>query len=433
MITSLSGVRGILNDDMTLGDVSRFAGNFAAYTKAREILVARDSRRTGQVMMRAVVGAVMSEGADVIDYGIISTPALFRESRTRRKPAIMVTASHNEPEFNGLKFMVDGRGIAADGFEAVALSKGRTNPTFGPARFRRRERSGYVDDLVDRFGEGSCEEVRVALDLGGGAAITHSVKLLTRLGCDVVSMNDAYGVFNRKVDPVADELRLLRKLVKTRCCEIGLGFDCDGDRLAVVDADGNKRTGDYMLTLAMSEMLAETGEKRVVVSQDTTQAIEDVFRKAGGEVFRSKVGEANVVGRMIENDVRIGGEGSSGGLIDADFNYCRDSMLASLIILRALKRKGRRVYDSVPSYHQARVAFRIPRTSALRAIKKLAAKYDDSDPTDGVKIRLSKRSWVLLRPSGTEDLMRVSAEAETSGRAEKIANEFSRKLKELSR
>ncbi len=433
MITSLSGVRGILNHDMTIADVSRFAGNFAAFTKGKEILVARDTRKTGPAMTRAVAAGVMSQGADVMDYGVVSTPALFRESRMRQLPAVMVTASHNEPEFNGLKFIVDGRGIVADGYEAVVQARNKEGSPFSLARQRRRDRSSYVDDLVERFGEGSCKGVSVALDLGGGAATTHSVKLLTRLGCDVVSLNDAPGIFNRKIDPVADELRLLRKIVKTRRCDIGLGFDCDGDRLVIVDADGNKRTGDYMLTLAMSEMISGTEEKSVVVSQDTTQAIEEVVKEAGGEVFRSRVGEANVVGRMAEKGVRIGGEGSSGGFIDAEFNYCRDSMLASLIILRALKRDGHEAYDSVASYHQVRVALRIPRTRAQRAIKRLAMRYGDSDSMDGVKIRVSKHSWVLLRPSGTEDLVRVSAEAKTSSGADKIANAFSKKLKELSK
>ena len=433
MIASLSGVRGILNVDLTLGDVSRFARNFATAAGSDEVLLAMDSRSTGPAIARAVAGSIMSRGVDVLDFGVISTPALFRESRMRKKPAVMVTASHNEPEFNGLKFLVDGKGIGKDLFERTVADEGGLAGPFGKAMIRRTERTTYVDDLVERYGEGSLEGITVALDPGGGAAISHSLKLLRRLGCSVVSLNDAYGVFNRRVDPVADDLQLLRKVVKARGCDIGLGFDCDGDRLVIVDSDGTKRTGDYMLTLAIRELLSETGEGRVVVSQDTTQAIEEVVGSSGGEVFRSKVGEANVVARMQEKGARLGGEGSSGGLIDGEFNYCRDSMLAALVILKALKRKGREVYGSVPSYHQERVALRLPRTKAIRGIKKLGGKYEDADSTDGTKIRLSRHSWVLLRPSGTEDLVRVSAEAESRDKAEKIAKSFSTKIKELSR
>jgi phosphomannomutase len=421
-----------MNGDLSLDEVSRFATNFGKATGSREFLLARDSRSTGPAMSRAVAAGLMSLGATVFDYGIISTPAVFRESRLRQRPAVMVTASHNEPEFNGLKFVVDGAGIGKETFDVVmAGTMGRTGE-FREGSIREGRNPAYVGDLVERFGRGSCEGVSVALDLGGGAAITHAVPMLTQLGCEVTSVNDSYGVFNRRVDPVADDLALLRKIVKERGCDVGLGFDCDGDRLVIVDFSGRKRTGDYMLTLALSEMLAETQEKKVVVSLDTTQAVDDVTRKAGGQMFRSKVGEANVVGMMKEKGARLGGEGSSGGLIDGSFNYCRDSMLAALAIIRALKTKGRSFYDSVPAYQQERVAMEIPRTKAQKGIRKLAGRYDEADLTDGFKLILSKNSWVLVRPSGTENVVRVSAEARTSEAAATIAKAFAKKLRELS-
>ena len=187
-----------------------------------------------------------------------------------------------------------------------------------------------------------------------------------------------------------------------------------------------------MLTLAISESLLEKGDKRVVVSIDTTQAIEEVAKKGGAEVFRAKVGEANVVGQMKEKRAQLGGEGSSGGLIDGSFNYCRDSLLAALLIVRAIKREGRGFYHSVPSYHQDRAAMQIGRRKAEVAIRKMARTYE-GDPTDGLKIVLPDRSWVLLRPSGTEDVVRVSAEATTAAKAGQIVKNFSKKLRELSR
>jgi len=431
LISSLSGIRGILNKDLSLSDVSRFAANFANATGSSELLLARDTRSTGEILGRTISAALMSFGATVYEYGIISTPALFRESRIRKLPAIMVTASHNEPEFNGLKFLVDGAGIGQELFERVT-AEGTRSGEFAQGSLRTGRRAVYVDDLVGRFKEGSCDGMTIAVDLGGGAAISHTTQLLRRLGCRVVSINDAYGVFNRKVDPVSDDLTLLRKIVKDEGCDIGLGFDCDGDRLVIVDPAGRKRTGDYMLSLALSEMAAETGEKKVVVSMDTTQAVDDVVKKLGGRVFRAKVGEANVVGMMREKGARLGGEGSSGGLIDGSFNYCRDSMLAALSIITALKKKGRKFYDSVPVYHQTRVALAISKARALRGIGKLGASYEGADPTDGLKIFLPNRSWVLLRPSGTEDVVRVSAEAPSEEKAKKIVGTFSKRLKELS-
>jgi phosphomannomutase len=432
LIASLSGIRGVPNADMSLADVSRFATNFARVTGSRDFLLARDTRRTGLAMCRAVVAGIASLGGTVHDYGVISTPAIFRESRTTGLPAVMVTASHNEPEYNGLKFILQGAGIGRDTFESVMEGPKVKAGRFEQGSLKRATRPTYVEDLVARFGEGSCAGVKVAVDLGGGAAIAHAVPLLTRLGCVVTSMNDSYGVFNRKVDPVADGLELLRIAVKRKGCDVGLGFDCDGDRLVIVDSGGRKRTGDFMLTLALSEMLAASGEKKVVVSVDTTQGVDDIAKKQHVQVLRSKVGEANVVGVMKETGARLGGEGSSGGLIDGSFNYCRDSMLAALSIIRALKVRGRGFYESVPAYQQERVALAIPKAKALRGIEKLARKYGGADMTDGLKLALPGKSWVLLRPSGTEDLVRVSAEAETSEKAGQLAKSFAKKLKEAS-
>lgn len=435
MIASVSGIRGIPNSDVSLADFARFSSSFAGSVGAEEVLLARDTRVTGQAIGRAVVAALLSRGVDVVDYGTISTPALFRESRRMAKSAIMVTASHNEPEFNGLKFIMNGMGAGGD---VVERSLGETKRTsgagFGGGIIKRRTKSSYNDDLVERFGASSCEGVRVALDLGGGAAVFHAAPILRGLGCEVLSINDSVGIFGRRVDPMADDLTALKALVKAKRCEIGLGFDCDGDRLCVVDSRGVKRSGDFMLTLALSRALGESGrDNDVVVSQDTTLAIEEVVAKRGGRVFRSKVGEANVVAMMREKGATFGGEGSSGGLVDGSFNYCRDAMLAALLIIKALKREGLKFYGSVKTYHQEREAVQIPRGKAIKVVKSLARSQRGSDTTDGVKLLLSRRSWVLVRPSNTEDVVRVSAEADTAAKAREIVKKYSRKVRELSR
>ena len=432
MIVSVSGIRGILNADMSLADVVRFSDNFASLTGSAEVLIARDTRRTSPILGRAVTAALVGRGVAVVDFGAVSTPALFRESLQRGKPAVMVTASHNEPEYNGLKFIIDGRGIGKDAFERVTQPRRGAGEPVLQGRVRKAT-ARYVDDLVKRFGQNSCQGVKVALDLGGGAAIAHAVPLLRRLGCEVTSVNDTPGVFSRRIDPTADGLELLRRLVKAKDCDIGLAFDCDGDRLVIVDSAGRKRAGDYMLTLALAQLLAESKEENVVVSVDTTQAVDIVAARAGARVLRSKVGEANVVGMMTESGARFGGEGSSGGLVDGSFNYCRDSLLAALVIIRALRHRRRKLYDDVRSFHQSRAAIQAPRAKALRAIETLASKNPGADRTDGLKLWLSRRSWVLIRVSGTEDSVRVSAEAEAAGKAAQITQTFSNKLKELCR
>ena len=278
-------------------------------------------------------------------------------------------------------------------------------------------------------GEGSAQGVRVVLDLNGGAAIGHAPAILRALGCKVSTIGDTMGIFSRTIDPTNDPLELLCKTVKKEGADVGFAFDCDGDRLALVDSDGRARTGDYMLTLAMKEILQSAPRKDVVVSVDTTQAVDDVVKEAGGQVFRSKVGEGNVVGLMTQKGVRIGGEGSSGGVIDASFNNCRDSMVAAAFIVGALKRRGTKVYGQVRSYHIAREKMAMPRKKGLEAVKKLQKENPGADALDGLKIKTSGSSWVLIRVSNTEDGVRVSAEASSMKEAERLAHSYALKVK----
>ena len=430
-VTSTSGIRGVFNSDLLPEAVAEYTRNFVRLVGGGELLLGRDTRATGQIVSRVVASAVLGSGADLVDYGIISTPAIFRESRRMEKPAIIVTASHNEPEWNGLKFVVDGRGINQAELDEI-LRKGPKKESAGvvaPGRLVGSEGFSYNKELVEMSGEGSAQGVKVVLDLNGGAAVGHAPEILRALGCHVSTIGDTQGMFIRTIDPTNDPLEVLTKTVKREGADVGFAFDCDGDRLVLVDSEGKKRTGDYMLTLTIREALQNLDNKDVVVSVDTTQAIDEVVKEAGGRVFRSKVGEGNVVGLMAEKGVRLGGEGSSGGVIDSSFNSCRDSLVAAAVIVGALKRKGTRVYDQVKSYQLAREKMVMARKKALEAVKKLRKENPGADALDGLKIKTSGSSWVLIRVSNTEDGVRVSAEAPTMKEAEQLAHTYALKVK----
>ncbi len=430
-VTSTSGIRGVFNSELFPEEMAEYTRNFVRLVGGGELLLGRDTRTTGPIASRVVATAILGTGADVIDYGIISTPAIFRESRKRERSAIIVTASHNEPEWNGLKFVVDGRGINQEEFDQVLRKapKKEAGGVTSPGRMAASEGFSYNQELVDMAGEGSGSGGNAVLDLNGGAAIGHAPDILRRLGCEVLTIGDAQGIFIRTIDPTNDPLDMLCKTMKKEEAHVGFAFDCDGDRLVLVDSEGRKRTGDYMLTLAIKEALQNMTAKDVVVSVDTTQAIDEVVREAGGQVFRSKVGEGNVTGLMAQKGVRLGGEGSSGGMIDASFNNCRDSLVAAILIVGALKRKGTKVYDQVKSYHQARETMQMARKKALDAVKKLQRENPNSEALDGLKIRTSGSSWVLIRVSNTEDGVRVSAEAPSMKEAEQLAHSYMLKVK----
>jgi len=428
-VTSTSGIRGVFNSDLLPEDMAEYTRRFVRLLGPGELLVGRDTRATGPIASRVVTSAILGTGADVVDYGVISTPAIFRESRRKERSAIIVTASHNEPEWNGLKFVVNGRGINQAEFDEILRKGAKGNGLPSPGRLKRPEGFSYNRELVEMAGEGSAQGVKVVLDLNGGAAIGHAPQILRALGCEVSTIGDARGIFSRTIDPTNDPLEVLCKTVKKEGADVGFAFDCDGDRLALVDSEGRARTGDYMLTLAIKEALQGVDRKDVVVSVDTTQAIDEVVKESGGQVFRAKVGEGNVVGLMAEKGVRLGGEGSSGGVIDASFNNCRDSLVAATLIVGALKRRGTKVYGQVRSYHIAREKMGMPRKKGLEAVRKLQKENPGADALDGLKIKTSGSSWVLIRVSNTEDGVRVSAEAPSMKEAEQLAHSYALKVK----
>ena len=428
-VTSTSGIRGVFNSDLLPEDMAEYARRFVRLLGAGELLVGRDTRSTGPVASRVVTSAILGMGADVVDYGVISTPAIFRESRRKERPAIIVTASHNEPEWNGLKFVVNGRGINQAEFDEILRKGAKGEGAASPGRVVRPEGFSYNRELVEMAGQGSARGVKVVLDLNGGAAIGHAPEILRALGCEVSTIGDTRGIFSRTIDPTNDPLEVLCKVVKKEGADVGFAFDCDGDRLALVDSGGRARTGDYMLTLAIKEALPRVSPKDVVVSVDTTQAIDEVVRESGGQVFRAKVGEGNVVGLMAQRGVRLGGEGSSGGVIDASFNNCRDSLVAAAVIVGALRRKGTKVYSQVRSYHIAREKMGMQRKKGLEAVRKLQRENPGADSLDGLKIKTSGSSWVLIRVSNTEDGVRISAEAPSMKEAEQLAHSYALKVK----
>jgi phosphoglucosamine mutase len=431
VVASISGIRGILNQDLFLSDIAGYVESFSAAKPSKEFLVGRDTRHSGEIIERAVCGTLMASGSEVLDYGVISTPALFRESRLRSAPAVMITASHNQPEWNGVKLVVNGRGISQPELDQVLGRQKRKTGNASSGVLMLRQNSSYNRELIEMAGRGTGEGVAVAVDLNGGAAIPHAPPILEGMGCSVKVLGGSQGIFSRIVDPTSDSLELLTGTVKKEGLDAGFAFDCDGDRLVLVDNEGEKRTGDFMLALAVKKLLPNLKSRSVVVSVDTTRAIDDVVSQLGGTVYRSKVGEANVVSEMIKRGATLGGEGSSGGLIDSSYNYCRDSMIAVVAFVKAIQKSGSRVFGGVPSYEQVRVKAPFERKKALAAIRGLQREHPEADLLDGIKLETSARSWVLIRVSGTEDAVRVSAESTSIKEAQELADSYLKRVEKL--
>jgi len=434
-IISISGIRGIIGSDLSVNDFIIMGNGFGKYIKGGTCAVGRDTRSTGNTLTEGVISGLMERGCSVTDLGVTSTPAVFREVlKSDLEGGIMITASHNPPEWNGVKFVIrGGRGLFEDELcDLLETFKPSASLTRFEHGYSKLVKPRYPSDIVSYVGKKSCLGLKVVLDLGGGAGCYFVAEIFKELGCEVVTINGSPGVFSREMDPTRDSLEGLSEAVRTCSGDIGVAYDCDADRVVFVDNEGLKLHSDYVLLIYLKYLADSHLMRNVVVSLDTSLGVEDLVEGAGCRVFYSKVGEANVVRRMFEEKILVGGEGSSGGLIVSDFNFCRDGVLASTIVAKMVKQYGsfRKVIEGLPKYFILREKIACLKEDSARIIHILSGEEKGTvDFTDGLKIRSdSERCWILIRPSGTEHILRISVEARTKEKASGLMNYYRDKI-----
>lgn len=426
MKVSISGVRGIYGQDLTLKEAVRFAGLFANIAKSQKCVIARDTRPSGRILADTVCASLMDAGIDVYNLGVAPTPAAFREAR-KYGAGIIITASHNPLEWNGIKFIVQGRGLFEKELAQMLASEpvtGRKPGTEHPAT------TTYVEDVAALAGSGSS---KVGLDPGGGAACGYAEQLFKKLGMTFAGINGTPGASSRGPDPTADGLADLSWLVTSKKLDLGFALDLDADRLVVVNEKGDKLNPDATLLLCIARAV-ELGAKNFVTSIDTSVAIDKYVVQHGGKVSHSKVGEANVVDKMLETGAEAGGEGSSAGFIMPKFNMCRDGLLAAATIATLDKKTMHDCLSFASQFLQIRTKIAADSALHARVIEKLpeALKPESSQLIlgDGVKAVIDEDSWVLVRPSNTEHAIRVSVESR-SEKAPALHKKMSEKVQKV--
>ena len=407
MKKTISGIRGIVGNDFTLKDTMYFCNNFSKLIKSKKCVIGRDTRPSGSMIMKSAIAALIKNDVDVYNLEIAPTPVVFKEAR-KYGAGVIITSSHNPLEWNGLKFIMDGRGVNEN--ELPCILEQQENPDSG---FGHEENiiSSYLEEAQNIIGniEGSPS---IAIDLGGGAAKEYAPTLLENLGCNVKTINNTPENSTRGPDPTSNNLADLISASNDK--DIGFAFDLDGDRLVVVK-DGKKQTPDVTLGLGVAKSL-QLGFKNFVLSIDSSVAIEKFIKDRGGEVKRSKVGEANVVDLMLKNNAQAGGEGSSGGFILPSFNFCRDGILTSGLIASMLNDSNfNEILKFMESYKQIREKVQVDSKLHDKVIedvsKKSSKEFSEIITMDGVKGIIDEDSWVLIRKSNTEDIIRISAES----------------------
>jgi phosphomannomutase len=429
---SISGVRGIYGYDLNLHEVDRFAGLFAGFIKSGKCVVARDTRPSSPIIAQIVCASLMAAGIDVYNLGIAPTPAAFREAR-KYKAGIIVTASHNPLEWNGLKFIMDGRGLFEHELDEMLKMLKTTSKQSANFGNEFQIFSNYTD-VVAEVAKGDNSAVKVGIDTAGGAACGYAEHLFKKLGHKYYSINGIAGISSRGPDPTADDLADLRGLVTANELDYGFGLDLDADRLVVVNRKGEKLNPDATLLLCIARGL-EMGLKKFVTSIDTSVAIEKYIHKNNGKVVAySKVGEANVVSKMLDVNAEAGGEGSSAGFIMPKVNMCRDGLLAAATISTLNKKTVDECLNLALQFAQIRSKISAKSSLHRAVIDRLPDIFKTESYSilteDGVKAIIDEDSWVLVRPSNTEHAIRISVESRGE-KAQAIYKKASEKVQKV--
>ncbi len=432
-IVSVSGIRGIVNYDLDSPLAESVGLRFGTFLNSGSVALGCDTRTTSTALKAAMSSGLVLAGCTVYDLGFSSTPSVFKEVSVRNlNGGIIVTASHNPPKWNGIKFVVKGgRGVFEDELQSIRGTRPKENVRLGRV-FRRKAQ--YLDILQAKAGFKTASGVKVALDLAGGVGSLFIGSIIAYQGCEVHAMHDAPGIFPRIIDPTVDPLLALSSAVKNEKCDVGFAYDCDADRLVIVDHNGNKMSGDATLLICLRYFLENSRNRRVAVSVDTSLAAEDLVREYNGKIVYSKVGEGNVVRKIIENNCGAGGEGSSGGYIEPAFVMCRDGVHASTMITRMIKSEGSlsSITSGFKKYYQDRAKLEIDTALTPRILESLSKTESEVELTDGVKVRMGDKSWVLVRGSNTENVIRISAESASETRSAGLVKEFSKKINDIA-
>ena len=417
MKISISGIRGVYGEDFFPKDVLKFCDGFSKMIKNKKCVIGRDTRTTGEMIEKLVSATMLERGIDVQILGITPTPVVFRKAR-EVGAGIIITSSHNPLEWNGLKFIIEGRGITEEELEIVKNESNSEKIEIGSESIVK---TNYISDVVHLIGKLE-KQKHVTIDIGGGAAKHVAPKLLREIGCQVTTINDELNTCSRGPDPTSDELTELIKITK----DVGFAFDLDSDRVILV-INGEKKSSDITLGLGVVKAI-KLGIKKFVLSLDSSIAVEKYIINHGGKVWRSKVGEANVIQTMIENDAEAGGEGSSGGFILKKFNMCRDGLLTSGLIASMIDDESfQQDIEFFESFSQTRDKISVESKLHDKLIteigKNLGKKYEINQ-LDGVKVEINENTWALIRKSNTEDIIRISSESNDRHMLEQIQKEM---------
>lgn len=425
-MSSVSGVRGVFGDTLNPAIAQRYAAHFGRFCGGGTIVVGRDSRTTGAAMLASIVSGLLGVGCNVIDIGVVATPTvLLAVKHHNASGGIAITASHNPPEWNAMKF-VDHDGM----FLAPDRAGTFLNSVDSDIEWVDWQEIGQFDvdhEAIDRHINKVLAipyldvnairkaKFKVVLDSVNGAGGLISPILLEKLGCEVIQINsEPTGIFAHPAEPLNHNLVQLEEAVHLHAADLGFATDPDVDRLSIVSDLGKCIGEEYSVVLSELFILAKKPGD-VVVNLSTSMLSDDIAARFGAKVHRTKVGEINVGKKMQELKCPAGGEGN-GGIICPEVHYTRDAIAGMALILGLLAEQQKplsAIVNELPKYYFAKDKITVDPDALDGIMQKVPHIFKDYtlDMQDGIKI-IGSKYWIHIRKSGTEPIIRVYVESE---------------------
>jgi phosphomannomutase len=446
LMVSVSGIRGIVGDGLDPHVIVKYTSAYADFCGKGKIVLGSDGRISGEMVRNTVIGTLLAKGNDVIDIGICPTPTvLFNVKNLKAVGGIQISASHNPNEWNALKLLNrEGEFMSPEENAQMLKLLDSSDKSFKPWNKlgKLTEYEKGLDDHIKAVlnmkyidkSKIKKRKFKVLLDCVNGAGGYSMPKLLEKLGCKVTAINsEKSGIFPRLPEPIPENLKATMSAVKKNKVDIGIVVDPDVDRLVLITEKGKPFSEENTITQAIAFYLSKK-KGNVVVNLSTTRAVDDVAEKYGGKVFRSPVGEANVVKKMKEVKAIIGGEGS-GGVIVPNVNFGRDALVGTVIMLQHLLEFGGKMSElkkSLPQYFITKKKIELGPVSPDEVIRSLAEKYKNEriNLEDGLRIDFPDH-WVHLRKSNTEPIIRIITEAKTQQTSESFSQKYVDEIKSL--
>ena len=437
-----NGVRGVFAEDFTLEFVHDLILSISTYFKEGTILVGYDGRNSSKVISKLVCSTLNSAGINCDLAGLVPTPCLeFATKTLGYNGGIMITASHNPPEYNGIKPVAsDGVEISREDenmIEEIFFQKNwnHNSSTFGSTKNDDRAIQTYLDGIksqidVSKIKSKNC---KVVLDLGNGAQATTAIKLCEQLGCEVITINEEIdGLFpGRGPEPTPYNLGELSSAVVNNNADLGIAFDGDGDRSIFCDDTGMLLSGDRSALLLSDYLLKKNPNSKVVTCVNSGNSIDELVTQTNSTVTRTKVGSVEVSRKMLTENALIGFE-ENGGFMFGKHNQVRDGGMTLALLLELLASSNKSISEelgNLPRSFTTKDKISCKKEDIDVIISKLSNEFPNADTTDGIKIVFDKKNWIMVRPSGTEPIIRIYGESDSEKNLETLMTEYIQKIK----